>query len=234
LALASAVARDTVLKREVELAAMRLYLPPQVADQIGATDGSIELGGVLQTVTVLFADIRGFTPLSEQMDAREVVLMLNEFFTAMTEAIQEAGGTLDKYIGDCVMALFGAPVSSPDDAERALRAAIGMQREALRLNEGRRSRGLCDLRIGVGLHTGPAVIGNIGSAQRMQYTAIGDTVNVAARVVSTAAPGQVLVSEAVRAAVSNQTVFEPLGEVKLKGRTQMVNIYSVVWQDPTP
>jgi adenylate cyclase len=233
MALASANARDTVLKREVELAAMRLYLPPQVADRISAEDGFLELGGVLQTVTVLFADIRGFTPLTEQMAAPEVVLMLNEFFTAMTEAIQEAGGTLDKYIGDCVMALFGAPVVSPDDAQRGIRAAIGMQREVLRLNVARRSRGLCDISIGVGLHTGPAVIGNIGSAQRMQYTAIGDTVNVAARVVSTAKAGQVLASESVRAAVEDDTAFQSLGEVKLKGRQQAVNIYSVNWDGPT-
>ena len=186
LALASSITRGELLKREVQQAAMRLYLSPQVADLITAGDGSVELGGVLQPVTVLFADIRGFTKLSEHLDAREVVLLLNEFFTAMTQVILEAGGTLDKYIGDCVMALFGAPVPAPDDLQRAVEAAINMQREAARLNS--------QIRIGVGLHTGRAVVGNIGSAQRMQYTAIGDTVNVAARLVNIAAPGQILVS----------------------------------------
>jgi len=229
LAMANAMARETLLKREVERAAMRLYLPRQVADQIAASEGSIELGGVLQPVTVLFADIRGFTQLSEQMDAQAVVQMVNEFFTAMTEVILEAGGTLDKYIGDCVMALFGAPVEGADDVERGVSAATRMQREVARMNVKRAGLGLCEVKIGVGLHTGPAVVGNIGSAQRMQYTAIGDTVNVAARVASTAAPGQVLVSEPVRAAVPGGESFAPLGEVKLKGREQKVNIYSVPW-----
>lgn len=230
LAMASAAARDTLLKREVEHAAMRLYLPRQVADQIASGDGFIELGGVLQPVTVLFADIRGFTQLSEQMDAQEVVLMLNEFFTAMTEVVLEAGGTLDKYLGDCVMALFGAPVQSPDDVERGLRAAINMQREVALMNVDRQRRGLRAVKIGVGLHTGTAVVGNIGSDQRMQYTAIGDTVNVASRLVGTAAPEEVIVSGDVRSAVASGSSFRDLGEVKLKGRYQKLNIYSVPWK----
>ena len=178
LALASSITRGELLKREVEQAAMRLYLSPQVADLITAANGGVELGGVLQPVTVLFADIRNFTKISEHLDAREVVNFLNEFFTAMTEVILQAGGTLDKYIGDCVMALFGAPVPAADDSQRAVEAAINMQCEAARLNS--------QIQIGVGIHTGRAVVGNIGSAQRMQYTAIGDTVN--ARLVHYASP----------------------------------------------
>jgi adenylate cyclase len=219
LALASAVTRGELLKREVEQSAMRLYLSPQVADLITAAGGGVELGGVVQPVTVLFADIRHFTELSEHMDAREVVLLLNEFFTAMTDVILEAGGTLDKYIGDCVMALFGAPVPAADDVQRAVEAAIQMQRMTAQLNT--------QIRIGVGLHTGHAVVGNIGSSQRMQYTAIGDTVNVAARLVSLAAPGQVIVSEEIRNLA--QGSFQPLGEVELKGRRQRMSVYSLVW-----
>src|SRR5579871_1280398 len=227
LALATAITRAELLKQQVEQAAMRLYLPPQVADIISATDGSIELGGVLQPVTVLFADIRGFTSLSERLDAREVVLLLNEFFTAMTDVVFEARGTLDKYIGDCVMALFGAPVPGEDDPERGLRAALKMQEEVKRLNAERRSKGLQEIQIGVGLHTGAAVVGNIGSAQRMQYTAIGDTVNVASRVMSNAAPGHVVVSEDFRAALGDKATFAHLGEVELKGRQRRMNLYSV-------
>jgi adenylate cyclase len=204
----------------VEQAAMRLYLSPQVADLITTADGGVELGGVLQPVTVLFADIRDFTKMSEQLDAREVVLLLNEFFTAMTDVILEAGGTLDKFIGDCVMALFGAPVPAGDDVQRAVEAAINMQRQAARLNTR--------IQIGVGLHTGRAVVGNIGSAQRMQYTAIGDTVNVAARLVSHASPGQIIVSEDIRNLAGGQ--FQPLGAVELKGRQQRINAYSLLWQ----
>jgi adenylate cyclase len=214
LALASALTRRELVNREVEQAAMRLYLPPQVVDLIIAVHGGVELGGVLQPITVLFADIRNFTELSEKLDAHEVVLLLNEFFTAMTDVIFDAGGTLDKYIGDCVMALFGAPVPAGDDVERAVQASIDMQRAAR-------------IPIGVGLHTGRAVVGNIGSAQRMQYTAIGDTVNVAARLVSLASPGQIIVSEDIRKLAVGS--FEPLGEVELKGRQQKMNAYSLLW-----
>lgn len=238
LALASAIARSELLRRESELirreverSAMRLYLSPQVADLIAASDGTIQLGGVLQPLTVLFADIRGFTALSEKLAAPDVVLLLNEFFTAITRVILEAGGTLDKYIGDCVMALFGAPLPAEDDVERALAAAAAMQREVVKLNWSRRQRGLPEIRIGVGIHTGPAVVGNIGSEQRMQYTAIGDTVNVAARLVNRAAAGQVIVSESVRAAAADRDQFHYLAEVELKGREQKLNIYSVPWDE---
>lgn len=213
LALSGALTRGELLKREVEQAAMRLCLSPQVADLISASGGGVELGGILQPVTVLFADIRNFTQLSEQMDAREVVLLLNDVFTAMTKVILDAGGTLDKYIGDCVMVLFGAPVPAAGDLQRAVQAAIQMQRAAT-------------IPIGVGLHTGPAVVGNIGSSQRMQYTAIGDTVNVAARLVSIAAPGQIIVSEDVRNLAD--AFFEPLGEVELKGRQRKMNVFSLL------
>ena len=230
LALATALSRGELLKRQVEQAAMRLFMPSQVADLIAATDGGVELGGVLQTVTILFADIRGFTRISEEMDAREVVLLLNEFFTAMTEVIFSAGGTLDKYIGDCVMALFGAPIPSGNDAERALSAAIHMQQAVARLNASRSKRGMPEIHIGVGLHSGRAVVGNIGSTQRMQYTAIGDTVNVAARLMHHAAGDQICISEAFARAVKRSDAFEHLGEVQLKGRDRKVTIYSVPWR----
>ena len=230
LALASAYSRGELLRHEVEEAAMRLYMPSQVADLISATEGGIELGGALQTVTILFADIRGFTRISERMDAREVVLLLNKYFTAMTEVILESGGTLDKYTGDCVMALFGAPVPSDDDAERALSAAINMQQAMARLNASLSEGAQKEIQIGIGLHSGRAVVGNIGSDQRMQYTAVGDTVNVAARLVDQAAGGQIVVSEDFTKAVKRSDAFEPLGEVNLKGRDQKVSIYSVDWK----
>jgi len=223
-------ARGPAVSCQLQNAALRVYLPPQVAEQITLSDGALELGGVLQMVTVLFADIRGFTQLSERMDAQEVVLMLNEFFTAMTEVVIEAGGTVDKYIGDCVMALFGAPTQRADDVERGVCAAVNMQRVVARMNVDRAGRGLRPVKIGVGLHVGPAVVGNIGCARRMQYTAIGDTINVASRVVDTAAPEQVLVSGDVRSAVPNGGLFQPLGRVELKGRQQRLSIYSVPWE----
>jgi adenylate cyclase len=212
----------------VERAALRLYLPAQVVEAI-ESEGGTQLGGLLQPVTVVFADIRGFTRLSERMDAREVVQLLNEFFTASTDVVVEAGGVLDKFIGDCVMALFGAPSPSPNDALRAVQAAANMQRAAAKLSTNRLERGLRGIEIGVGIHTGLAVVGNIGSAQRMQYTAIGDTVNVAARLVSRAAGGEIVVSDDVRSAAGDSFAFTPLGEVELKGRTQKIGIHALRW-----
>ncbi len=231
LALGNAISSRELLRREVQRQALKVYLPPQVAELILESDGSIDLSGTLQEITVLFADIRGFTRMSESMDAREVVQMLNELFTAMSEVIFKAGGTVDKFIGDCIMALFGAPLASQFSADDALAAAIQMQQSAKKLNESRVALGLREMKIGVGLHTGPAVVGNIGSTDRVQYTAIGDTVNVASRLVSQAGPGEIIVSEQFRNALSRTDPLELIGEAELKGRQNRMNIYSVRWND---
>jgi adenylate cyclase len=194
-----------------------------------------QLKGVLQPVTVMYADIRGFTTMSEKMEAREVVHMLNDFFTSMSAIIFRCNGTLDKFIGDCIMSLFGAPVPSDQAPHDALNTAILMQCEMERLNQERIKRNAPPFQIGIGLHCGSAVVGNIGSADRVQYTAIGDTVNVAARLCSKAAAGQVIVSEDVKAAIPNYAGFEPLGDVELKGRASKMHIFSTRWRDcPLP
>jgi len=231
LALANAIAGQELMEREVERQALKRYLPPQVANLIMASGGASELNGVLQPVTVLYADIRGFTPMSERMDAREIVAMLREFFSVMSAAILECNGTLDKFIGDCIMALFGAPIQSEQAAREGLNAAIRMQQRMQTLNRSREQRGACPVFIGIGLHCGPAVVGNIGSADRVQYTAIGDTVNVAARLVSKAAPSQIIVSGDIRAAIPDFAGFQPLGEVELKGRERKMDIYSAAWPE---
>lgn len=231
LALATAVANKELLKREVQREALKAYLPPQVADLILSSDGAVNLAGTLQDITVLFADIRGFTRMSERMDARELVHMLSEFFTAMSELIVRHGGIVDKFIGDCIMALFGAPVVSQKSADEALAAAVAMQRKASELNAKREAAGLSEIHIGIGLHTGPAVVGNIGSAERVQYTAIGDTVNVASRLVSRAEPDRILVSDDFRKAVSGTEQLQLIGEAELKGRQNRINIYWVRWNN---
>lgn len=229
LALANALASRELVERELERQALRLYLPPKVADRIVAAGGMSHLEGTLQPVTALYADIRGFTTLSEQLEARQVVSMLSEFFTAMSGVIFQSNGTLDKFIGDCIMALFGAPEQSDDAPRHALRAAAGMQAEMLRLNQVRLARGEPEIQIGIGLHCGPAVVGNIGSADRVQYTAIGDTVNVASRLVNLAQAGQIIVSEDIRKSIPEYEGFKALGEVELKGRTGKMNVYSALW-----
>jgi adenylate cyclase len=215
----------------VERQALKLYLPPQVADMILVSGSASQLEGVLQTITVLYADIRGFTTMSEQMEARDVVQMLKEFFTAMSAVIFEFGGTVDKFIGDCVMALFGAPVTSSTSARDGLQAAIRMQRQMELVNLSRARRGAPVFHIGIGLHCGPAVVGNLGSDNRVQYTAIGDTVNVASRLVDKARRSQIIVSDDIRAAIPELQSFDPLGEVELKGRTTKMTIYSARWAD---
>ena len=226
-AVANALASQKLLEREVERQALQMYLPPQVAEMILSSGGMERLDGVVQPVTVLYADIRGFTTMSERMEARDVVHMLNEFFTAMSGVIFEARGTVDKFIGDCIMALFGAPVESPRAAEDALEAAMGMQQAMTKLNASRLERGLHAIEIGIGIHCGPAVVGNIGSVDRVQYTAIGDTVNVAARLVNLAKAGEIIVSAAVRESIGRDENFEALGNVDLKGRATQMGVYRV-------
>jgi adenylate cyclase len=224
-AIESALASQQLLQREVERKALQLYLPPQVAELVMSSGGAAQLDGVLQPVTALFADIRGFTTMSEQMEAREVVQMLNEYFTAMSGIIFECNGTLDKFIGDCIMALFGAPVATETSVEDAVKAAVGMQMQMELLNRSRLERGLNPFSIGIGLHHGDAVVGNIGSADRVQYTAIGDTINVAARLVSKAAGGEIIVSDAIRQKMPAAVSFDALGEVDLKGRASKMGIF---------
>ena len=164
--------------------------------------------------------------------ARESCLLVSHTL-AETARILKAGITssfLDKFIGDCVMALFGAPVPASDDAERAVRAAVAMQRRVLELSRSRVGRGLAEIQIGIGVHTGHAVVGNIGSTQRMQYTAIGDTVNLAARLVSHAASGQIVISSACFSSVSGSSLCESLGDVQFKGFDRKRDIYSILWR----
>ena len=190
--------RTNVWPEEVARAAYARFLPEYVVQQILQHPESFKLGGVNQTITVLFADIRGFTRLSEHAPPDRVVQLLNRYFSGMSDIIFKHGGTLDKYIGDGLMALFGAPTVTVDDARNAVIAAMEMQREMARINEEVRSSGLGEISIGIGLHTGDATVGFIGSERRSEYTAIGDTVNLSARLESNSKPGQILASEATR------------------------------------
>ncbi|MGB8507610.1 MAG: adenylate/guanylate cyclase domain-containing protein, partial [Pyrinomonadaceae bacterium] len=203
-----------------------------VVQQILESPDSFKLGGVNQTVTVLFADIRGFTRISEHAPPEQVVRLLNRHFSAMSEIIFARGGTLDKYLGDGLMALFGAPQASPDDACNAVSAAVEMQREMEIINEGLSAENLGEIHIGVGLHTGVATVGYIGSERRSEYTAIGDTVNLASRLEANALPGQILLSEATAsAAASTGCRFSPRPPITVKNRVQPVPIFEVDWRE---
>jgi adenylate cyclase len=232
VAVESARAHERLAREEVARANYSRFMPEYVVRQMLEHPESFKLGGANQRVTVLFADVRGFTSISEHAPPERVVQILNLYFSAMTEIIFAHGGTLDKYIGDGLMALFGAPSATPRDASNALTAAVAMQRQMEALNGELRAAGLPEISVGIGLHTGEATVGYIGSERRSEYTAIGDTVNLAARLESRAQGGQILSSHAViEAAADNGFALRELPPISVKNRVQPVSIYEVRWQN---
>lgn len=231
VAVENARAHARLAREEVARANYGRFLPEYVVKQILENPDSFKLGGVNQTVTVLFADIRGFTRLSEHAAPERVVQLLNNYFTAMSDIIFAHGGTLDKYLGDGLMALFGAPTASPDDACNAVSAAVQMQRRMDDINTQLRADGLAEIAIGIGLHTGVATVGYIGSERRSEYTAIGDTVNLAARLEQNSLPGQIILSDVTaRAAEGAGCGFHPRPPITVKNRVQPVPIFEVEWR----
>jgi adenylate cyclase len=203
------------------------YFAPNVAADIAQQDGAIRLGGERLPVTVLFSDIRGFTAMAESMGPDAVARFLSEYLSEMVEVIFEHGGTLDKFIGDAVMALWGAPIAHSDDPDRALEAAIAMQQAIEELNRGWAASGRPEIGVGIGISHGEVFAGNIGSHRRLEYTVLGDAVNVAARLCAEAGPGEILVSEALLHVVRKQVDCEYVPELGLKGKTQIVQVYRV-------
>ncbi len=205
------------------------YMTASVMDHL--MSGKVQLGGETLAVTVLFSDIRSFTSISEKMHAQALVGLLNEYFTEMVGIVMSEDGVVDKYIGDAIMAVFGAPVPKPDDAVRAVRAAVKMRSALVHLNERLATRGLGPLRTGIGVHTGEVVAGNIGSEERMEYTVIGDAVNVASRLeTSTKDLGGlgVLISDDTWALVKGHIDARPVKEITVKGRARPVMTYEVL------
>ena len=208
---------------------MSRYMDPGVADQLLAS-GAEALGGQSTAATVLFADIRNFTTISEQLGPQGTVGLLNDYFTLMVECIQREGGMLDKFIGDAIMAGFGVPVPHEDDVDRAVRAAIAMMRELWKWNEVRLAEGRPPVDIGIGLNTDTIVSGNIGSRKRMDYTMIGDGVNLASRLESACKQygAHILVSELTWKKLRGTYRGRELDRIVVKGKTQPVAIYEVL------
>lgn len=205
------------------------FLSPALVEQ--AARGSIELskGGALTELTILFSDIRGFTSMSEKMPAQEVVQMMNDYFEEMVDILFEHHGILDKFIGDAIMGLWGAPVKRPDDATQAVRAAVKMQKAAQRFSAERVRQGKPPLKVGIGIHTGHVVVGNMGSSKALSYTAIGDGVNLASRLCGVAREDMIVISEeCAQKAGKDKFVLEALPPAKVKNREQPVEIYRVL------
>jgi adenylate cyclase len=192
--------------------------------------GELKLGGEERTVTVLFSDIRGFTTISEQLEPQELVTQLNDYFKRMGRAVEENQGVIDKYVGDAIMALFGAPVDSAEDADHGLRAALAMTSALEELNSDRSNKGLDSWNMGVGLNTGVAVAGNMGSENRSSYTAIGDSVNLASRLEGLTKYYQVkiIASRSVRESAGKSFHWRPLDLVRVKGKDEPVEIFELL------
>ena len=205
------------------------YVSQQVMETIISSGALPSLHGDRRKITALFSDIRGFSTIAEKMNAEAVVVMLNEYFKVMVDIVFRNKGTLDKFMGDGLMVIFGAPADDADQEEHAVRAAIEMQIELRRLCQRWETEGRPSIRIGIGINSGAAIVGNMGSEARMEYTAIGDTVNIAARLESaTKDCGQdILISEFTYEAVRG--VFEAvrIGSVSVKGRAEPVMTYAV-------
>ena len=204
------------------------YLPADLVDKVVRREQDMKLGGDRRDVTILFADVVAFTPLTEKLSAEEVVALLNELFTILTEIVFRHEGTVDKFVGDCVMAMWGAPRDMPDHAERALAAAEDMMRWLEAGNEAWRERHGVTIELAIGINSGEAIVGNVGSESRMEFTAIGDTVNVAARLETIARPSQILATQATRRRAGEAPFeFVDLGDRELSGRAEPVRLYEV-------
>jgi len=204
------------------------FLSPRVVDEVISKQGTIELGGTKREIAALFSDIRGFTGLAERMLPADVVSMLNEYFTEMAEVIFQYDGTLDKYVGDEIMAVFGAPVQARDHAVRAVKVAMEMQRSLHVMRQRWSASGQPTFEIGIGVATGNAIAGYIGSPKRMEFTAIGDIVNVARRLCSQAKAGQILACGQTFDRLGKTVSAKPLGPILLKGKEKPVSVHEVL------
>jgi adenylate cyclase len=205
------------------------YVSHQVLEKILQADTSTKLEGERRKVTILFTDIRQFTHLTEHLPAEEVVSLLNEYFDKMFEIILSNFGTLDKFIGDSIMVEFGAPIDDPNQEKHALETAIKMQQELKILCDKWEKEGKPRIEMGIGIHTGLAVVGNIGSEKRMEYTAIGDTVNVASRLehATKILKKPILVSESTLKHLQDKFLHENLGPITLPGREETITVYAI-------
>ncbi|MCZ8518013.1 MULTISPECIES: adenylate/guanylate cyclase domain-containing protein [Paenibacillus] len=204
------------------------YVSPDLVKQIARSEQEIRLGGISKELTILFLDVRGFTSLSEKLKPEEVVDFLNTLFDLITERALESGGTIDKFMGDAAMILYNAPLDVPDHAYRAVKTACEIQEGMSRVRREVYDKYGVEIAVGIGIHTGDVIVGNIGSYLRMDYTAIGDNVNTAARIESSTGPHQIFVSEATYARTSEAFRYRDAGEKLLKGKSMPVKIYEAI------
>ena len=215
-------------RRRQVTGAFKQYVAPQIVEKIAKDKNfKLVLGGENRHIAVLFVDIRGFTTMSESLPPEQVVEILNEYLSLTTKSILDNGGTLDKFVGDATMAVFNAPFDLDDYIYRAVHAAWDMKQGADEITERLHQRFGKKVAFGIGVNCGPAVVGNIGCNFRMDYTAIGDTVNTSARLESNAKAGEILISSEVYESIRDRVEVTPVGEIPLKGKSKGVFVYRV-------
>ena len=219
---------ESAARREVKRIFSR-YVSPAVFSELMDDPEAVALGGRRQDVTVLFSDLRDFTSISERLEPEEILEQLNEYFTEMVEVVFEHRGTVDKFVGDMIMAIFGAPIADPGHPDRAVRCAVAMQQRLVELNERWDREGRPRFRSGVGLHSGEVVVGNLGSEKMQSYTVIGDNVNLGARIESLCKEysAEILTSGSTFARLEGAYVSAELGEAMVKGKSEPVKIYRI-------
>ncbi|MCB9639829.1 MAG: FHA domain-containing protein [Myxococcales bacterium] len=206
---------------------LQRFLSPAVMDRLNKDHLTIRMGGELADTTIMFTDIRGFTSMSERLDAEDLVADLNEYFELLVDIIFAHEGTLDKFIGDAIMAVWGTPQSHPEDPRRAVLAAHEIQMKLKEFNEQRQAKGRPPLLTGIGINSGHVVAGNMGSQKRLEFTVIGDNVNIASRLCSQAAGGEVIISQSTYEAVREHFLCDELPAAEVKGKSEALQIYRV-------
>jgi len=210
--------------------AFEFYLAPEYIEQVADDPDKLKLGGEEKELTIFFSDIRSFSSLAEKMPPGELVLLLNEYFTAMTDIIMQSGGVVDKYIGDAIMAFWGAPLENKNHAQSAVGASLAMAKKLIELNREWQKKHLPEIKIGMGLNTSPVVVGNIGSQRRFNYTVMGDGVNLASRLegLTKYYGAGLIVSENTRQKTETDFCFRLLDQVAVKGKQEPIKIFEVL------
>jgi adenylate cyclase len=203
------------------------YFSPNIAQVIAQQQDGGRLPSEKRPVVVFFSDIRGFTPMSETMSPDDIARLLTEYFTEMVDKVFEFGGTLDKFMGDAIMALWGAPIVHEDDADRAVQCAVAQLKELEKLNAKWKQEGRTEVQIGIAINFGEVFAGNIGSDRRLEYTVIGDAVNTAYRLCGKAGPNEILISEPFYEQLKNKPAVEALEPIQVKGKSKKVPVYRV-------
>lgn len=229
VAIKNARLADQMKTEELVRANLARYLSPDVVDEVIKKDVQVNLGGDRKVVTVLFSDIRNFTRISESMPPDQLVQLLNEYFTEMARVIFENQGSLDKYIGDAIVALFGSLISLENSAKSAVQAAIQMMKEMTTLNERWKNHYGFSMEIGIGINTGEVFLGNIGSPERMEFTVIGDPVNIASRFSGLARPGQILITKETLIPLGSEIKYTELPPTEVKGKTGQLEVFEILY-----